>query len=46
MYFEQTFWTLFPSDETEPPQDFDSWYEAKKYGDEMYGEGNYTIEEA
>ena len=44
MYFEQVIWTLFPNDESEMPQDFYSWYEAKQYGDEMFGEGNYTIE--
>ena len=26
------------------PQDFESYVEAKEYGDEMFGEGNYTIE--
>lgn len=46
--FEGTgrFWTVFPLDEGEMPQDFPSWLEAKDYGDETFGEGNYTIEEA
>ena len=28
----------------EMPQDFESYVEAKEYGDEMFGEGDYTIE--
>lgn len=34
------FCTVFPNDPDEMPQDF----EAKEYGVEMFGEGNYTIE--
>ena len=37
------FCTVFPNDPDEMPQDFPS-YEAKEYGNEMFGEGNYTIE--
>ena len=32
-----------PSD-WEMPQDFESYVEAKEYGDEMFGEYNYIIE--
>lgn len=38
------FCTVFPKDENEMPQDFSTYEEAKKYGDEMFGEDNYTIE--
>ena len=36
--------TVFPNDLDEMPQDFESYAEAKEYGDEMFGESNYTIE--
>ena len=38
------FCTVFPNDLDEMAQDFESYVEAKEYGDEMFGEGNYTIE--
>lgn len=38
------FCTVFPNDPDEMPQDFESYLEAKEYGVEMFGEGNYTIE--
>lgn len=38
------FCTVFPNDSDEMPQDFESYLEAKEYGVEMFGEGNYTIE--
>ena len=38
------FVTVFPKDPEEMPQDFNSREEAKEYGDEKFGEGNYTIE--
>lgn len=38
------FCTVFPNDLDEMPQDFESYAEAKEYGDEMFGESNYTIE--
>lgn len=30
---------------TDVPQDFETYEEAKEYGDETWGAGNYTIEE-
>ena len=46
------FWTVFPLEAEDPfenpskmPQDFPSRKEAKEYGDDVFGEGNYTIEE-
>ena len=33
------FCTVFPNDLDEMPQDFESYVEAKEYGDEMFGEG-------
>lgn len=38
------FCTVFPNGSDEMPQDFESYAEAKEYGDEMFGESNYTIE--
>jgi hypothetical protein len=38
------FCTVFPNDIDEMPQDFESYAEAKEYGDKMFGESNYTIE--
>lgn len=38
------FCTVFPNDPSEMPQDFPSYETAKEYGNEMFGEGNYTIE--
>lgn len=38
------FCTVFPNDLDEMPQDFESYVEANKYGVEMFGEDNYTIE--
>lgn len=36
--------TVFPHDEDEPWMDFDTYAEAKEYGDETFGHGNYDIE--
>lgn len=41
---EGYFCTVFPNDPDELPQDFPSMREAKEYGDENLGSGNYTIE--
>ena len=43
---EDWFCTVFPKEENSDslPQDFNSYEEAKAYGDEVYGEGNYIIE--
>ena len=41
---DEYFVTVFPKEEGEMPQDFLSYAEAKKFADEEYGEGNYTIE--
>ena len=41
MWWEIEEWT---NDLDEMPQDFESYVEAKEYGDEMFGEYNYTIE--
>lgn len=41
---DEYFVTVFPKEEEEMPQDFLSYAEAKKFADEEYGEGNYTIE--
>ncbi len=38
------FCTVFPNNPDEMPQDFPSYEAAREYGDEMFGEGNYTIE--
>ena len=38
------FCTVFPNELGEIPQDFESYDEAVEYGNEMFGEGNYTIE--
>ena len=40
----ECFCTVFPNDSDEMAQDFPSFSEAKEYGDEMFGAGNYTIE--
>lgn len=42
---DRRFWTVIPNDEEEVPQDFPTYLEAKAYGDEVFGEGGYTIEE-
>ena len=42
--YEEWFCTVFPNDPNEMPQDFPSYKEAREYGDEMFGEGNYVIE--
>lgn len=42
--FEERFYTVFPKDPKEMPHDSQTWEEAKEYGDERFGEGNYTIE--
>lgn len=36
--------TVFPKDENEMPQDFQTYEEAKEYGDVEFGENKYTIE--
>lgn len=41
---EEWFCTVFPNDPDEMPQDFSTYREAIEYGNEMLGEGNYTIE--
>lgn len=41
---EEWFCTVFPNNPDEMPQDFSSYEEAMDYGNEMFGEGNYTIE--
>lgn len=38
------FCTVFPYDPDEMPQDFESYAEAKEYGDKMFGKGNYILE--
>lgn len=43
-YWEDGFYTVFPKDATEIPQDFGSYEEAAEYGKERFGAGNYTIE--
>lgn len=40
----EEFVTCFPLNPEELPQDFQTYAEAKQYGDEKYGEGGYTIE--
>ena len=37
-------YTVFPNDPAELPHDFDTYREAKEYGDEEYGPGNYQIQ--
>ncbi len=37
-------YTVFPSDPNEIPQDFDTYYEAREYGEKHFGSGKYTIE--
>lgn len=37
-------YTVFPKDEGEMPQDFQTYSDAKEYGDGEFGKGNYTIE--
>lgn len=37
-------YTVFPKDGAELPQDFPTFREAMKYGDEEFGAENYTIE--
>ena len=41
---EGVFFTVFPDDPKEMPQDFPNMKEAEEYGDENFGSGNYTIE--
>lgn len=40
----ETIYTVFPHDTDEMPQDFETEWEAIEYGNENYGEGNYTVE--
>ena len=37
-------YTVFPKDESYPPQDFPTYAEAEEYGDERFGEDGYVIE--
>lgn len=37
-------YTVFPKDKEEMPQDFSDYQDAKNYGDEEFGPGNYEIE--
>lgn len=37
-------YTVFPKDNDKMPQDFSSYSDAKEYGDDEFGEGNYTVE--
>lgn len=37
-------YTVFPKIEGELPQDFSTYSDAKEYGDEEFGRGNYEIE--
>ena len=37
-------YTVFPKDETEMPQDFPSYKDAKDYGDSEFRAGNYEIQ--
>lgn len=41
---DEWFCTVFPNAPAEMPQDFPTYQAAKEYGDDMFGEGNYTIE--
>lgn len=44
---DDTIYTVFPSEDMrEMPQDFETYEEAWEYGDNQFGEGNYTIEKA
>lgn len=44
--WEDGFYTVFPINEyeNELPQDFPTQKEAKEFGNEEFGEGNYIIE--
>lgn len=44
--WENGFFTVFPigNCKDEMPQDFPTRKEAKEYGEEQFGEGNYVIE--
>lgn len=42
---EEPRFTVFPNDEDESPSDFHFYKDALMFGNEMFGEGNYTIEE-
>ena len=37
-------YTVFPNDPDEMPQDFETKQEAVEYGNERFGQGEYTIE--
>ena len=45
-YVDHNEWFIgvFSNDPDEMPQEFSSYEEAISYGDEYFGEGNYTIE--
>lgn len=45
-FWEDGFYTVFPINKckNELAQDFPTRKEAKEYGNEKFGEGNYTIE--
>lgn len=40
---KEIFWTVFPNDNNEVPQDFETYEDAVEYGNEQFGEGNYEI---
>jgi len=42
--WENEFWTVFPKDENELPQDFPTYEEAEEYAEEKFCSGNYIIE--
>ena len=39
-------YTVFPKDEEEMPQDFDTYSKAFDFAEEEYGAGNYIIDAA
>lgn len=36
-------YTVFPNDESYPPQDFPTYKDAEDYGNEEFGKGRYAI---
>lgn len=41
---EAIIYCVFPHDPSEMPQEFTDYNEAKEYGDDIFGPGNYEIE--
>lgn len=41
---KERFYTVFPKEPNEMPQDFPTYSEAREYGDEKFGRDNYVIE--